>query len=63
MLKVSKLIQTLKKLPDGYFCYAYDGEMTGLIIVDKNYGEFGEIHTTDRYSEDSGELDVRQISE
>lgn len=63
MLKVSTLIKTLRKLPDGYFCYAYDGEMTGLIIVDKDYYEFGEIHTTDRYSEDSGEMDVRQIQD
>lgn len=41
MRSIKSLIAELQKFPEDAFCYAYEGEVTGLIIGDG--GEFGYI--------------------
>jgi len=52
MIKVETLIKILNSLPSGCMCYAYEGEIIGLVIVDKDGKEFGWIETVF----DDGEL-------
>ena len=33
MIKVSKLITELQKLPPNAYAYAYEGEVTGIVVV------------------------------
>ncbi len=54
MIKVSKLIEELKKYPPDALAYAYEGEFVGIVIVSepkegKNWGEqLGEIPASER---------------
>ena len=33
MIEVSKLIEELQKLPPNAYAYAYEGEVTGIVVV------------------------------
>jgi len=52
MIKIKILIKALEALPDNCACYAYEGEINGLVIVDQNGEELGYIETDD----DTGKL-------
>lgn len=52
MITAQKLIEEIKKFPETSFCYAYEGEVTGIIVVDKNGKELGYIITSESHSDD-----------
>lgn len=43
MIRLSKLIEELQKFPGDAFVYAYEGEVTGLVIVAHPNKELGFI--------------------
>jgi len=59
MRSVSSLIEELKKFPPDSICYAYEGEITGIVIVDKEDRELGYI-TTSESGEEEGETVIRR---
>ena len=62
MIQVGKLIEMLKEYPPDALCYAYEGEIIGLVIAkDKNYfgNCIGVIHAHEGESNDA-ELNVEE---
>jgi hypothetical protein len=47
MITVGKLIDKLQSFPKDARAYAYEGEMTGVIIVDKDGTPLGEIYASE----------------
>jgi len=47
MLTVKKLIEELKKFPEDSFCYAYEGGIIGVVIVDGSSNELGYVTTSE----------------
>ena len=45
MINIKILIKALETLPDECTCCAYEGEIIGLVIMDKNGEELGYIET------------------
>jgi hypothetical protein len=43
MLTVAELIAALSAYPKDAFVYAYEGEVTGVVIVDRDHTEIGYI--------------------
>lgn len=43
MIRVDKLIKELQKFPQEALAYAYEGEMTGIVIVDNKDNHLGQI--------------------
>jgi hypothetical protein len=43
MITVGKLIEKLQSFPPDALAYAYEGEMTGVVVVGKNGVPLGEI--------------------
>lgn len=40
MITVAKMIEELKKFPADALCYAYEGEMQGVVVVEARSSEF-----------------------
>jgi len=43
MIPVIKMIEWLNKFPEDARCYAYEGEVTGVVVVDNNGTDLGII--------------------
>lgn len=61
MRKVKDLIAELKKFPEDADCYAYEGEVTGVIIVQGE--DCGVIHCTEDDDTDTKETELFDESE
>ncbi|MEA2104319.1 MAG: hypothetical protein U9P79_06740 [Candidatus Cloacimonadota bacterium] len=47
MIKVSELIHELQRFPGDAYCYAYEGEIKGVVIEDDRFVELGYIATSE----------------
>jgi len=54
MIKISNLVEELKKFPQDALVYAYEGESTCIVIVDSNHKELGHIPAYDSTIDDVG---------
>jgi len=52
MIQLAKLYEELQKFPEDALAYAYEGEDTGIVIVDENRIELGFIPCEDSAEED-----------
>ena len=43
MITITRLIQELQKFPDNSFCYAHEGRMRGVVIVNSMDDQLGYI--------------------
>lgn len=49
MISVKKMKEELNKFPEDAMCYAYEGEITGVVVVDKDREEVGYIHASEGF--------------
>ena len=49
MRAVKSLIEELKKFPEDAMCYAYEGEICGIVVIRPNefHSEMGTIHCSE----------------
>ena len=43
MITVAEMIQALQKFPPNALCYAYEGEITGVVVVNGDGDELGYV--------------------
>ena len=54
MIQLAKLYEELQKFPEDALAYAYEGEDTGIVIVDENRSQLGYIPCEDNPGKDDG---------
>lgn len=61
MITIKKLKEEVNKFPDDAECYAYEGEVTGLIVTmaERNYTHQGVIHCSEH---DDSEKETELLS-
>jgi hypothetical protein len=47
MITIKEIIKELKRFRGDAFCYAYEGEICGVVVVDKSDNELGYITTSE----------------
>lgn len=47
MTTIDELITNLKKYASNNYCYVYEGEVAGIVIIDANYNRIGFISCHD----------------
>jgi hypothetical protein len=55
MIGVKEMIESLQKYPSDALCYAYEGEVIGVVVVDKYHKELGVIKASEIDSIDKEE--------
>jgi hypothetical protein len=57
MIRIERLIEALKKFPSDARAYAYEGEVTGIVVRSAdNREQLGWIEATERREDESGEV-------
>ena len=56
MIRIDKLIQELQKFPQGAYAYAYEGEVTGVVVTRmKEDDALGYVPCSEHQYEETGE--------
>jgi hypothetical protein len=62
MIKISNLIEELKKFPPDSLAYAYEGESTCVVVCDKTRAELGYIPASELGRKGDGEAVIHKVS-
>ncbi len=49
MIKLRELIKQLTNYPDDYLCYAYEGESSGIVVINTDYKEVDFIEAKEQW--------------
>ena len=49
MIKLRELIKQLTNYPDDYLCYVYEGESSGIVVINTDYKEVDFIEAKEQW--------------